>query len=238
MIMPRIYGGDLTFFMEIRYVNVVNVSSVNMEFPTEEHEGSAVRILEAATAMLVESGYEGLSMRKLGARVGLSQAAIYRHYRDKADLVGKIIESGYRRLLAKIEALPALGSDPAAELAAGIRAYVDFALDSPDLFKAVLLQDLGPAKGAIEAFTPGVSRRRRTFALLTAQIGRGVEAGLFAPCDLELTAQALWSAMFGLAARMAMEGDGPPESRRAVIERSIELLLSGLAAGPGSREET
>lgn len=208
-----------------------------MESKTQEREGSASRILEAATAMLVETGYPGLSMRKLGARVGLSQAAIYRHFRDKADLVGQIIELGYRRLLAKIEAIPRADADPRGQLAAGIRAYVEFALESPDLFKAVLLQDVGPARTSIEAFTPGVSRQRGTFATLTALVGSGIEAGLFAPCDPELTAQALWSAMFGLAARMAMEGGGPQDSRRAVIERSIEILLAGLAAGPTPREE-
>lgn len=213
------------------YVNIVNVNGVNMESCTEETEGSAARILEAATAMLIESGYAGLSMRKLGARVGLSQAAIYRHYRDKADLVSQIIEAGYRRLLAKIEAIPVQAADPASQLAAGIRAYVEFALDSPDLFKAVLLQDVGPARSAIEAFSPGVSRRRKTFATLTEEIRAGIEAGQFAPCDPEITAQALWSSMFGLAARMAMEGGGGGESRRAVIERSIEILMAGLAKG-------
>ena len=199
-----------------------------------EKESSAVRILEAATAMLVESGYAGLSMRKLGLKVGLSQAAIYRHYRDKADLVGQIIESGYRRLLATLEAIPIPATDPAALLAAGIRAYVGFALDSPDLFKAVLLQDLGPASKAIEAFSPGVSRQRRTFASLTAQISAGVEAGVFAPCDHELTAQALWTAMFGLAARLAMEGKG--EGRQALIDRSIELMLTGLGVHATTKE--
>lgn len=208
-----------------------------MELDTVENEGSAARILEAATAMLVETGYPGLSMRKLGARVGLSQAAIYRHFRDKADLVGQIIESGYRRLLAKIEALPRTEADPAGQLAAGIRAYVEFALESPDLFKAVLLQDVGPARTSIEAFTPGVSRQRKTFATLTALIEAGIEAGRFAPCDPELTAQALWSAMFGLAARMAMEARGPLDSRRAVIERTIELMLAGLSAGSAPRKE-
>lgn len=226
----------MTGSWDFRYVNIVNVNDVNMESTTEETEGSAARILEAATAMLIESGYASLSMRRLGARVGLSQAAIYRHYRDKADLVSQIIEAGYRRLLSKIEAIPVQATDPAGQLAAGIRAYVDFALDSPDLFKAILLQDVGPARTAIEAFSPGVSRRRKTFATLTAEIRAGIEAGQFAPCDPEITAQALWSSIFGLAARMAMEGGGSGEARKAVIERSIEILLAGLAKGSRPQE--
>jgi AcrR family transcriptional regulator len=196
-----------------------------------EERGSSARILAAATELLVEEGYGALSMRRVAARVGLSQAAIYRHYRDKAALVGKIVAEGYSGLVELVEALDDRSRPPDLLLATGIRAYVDFATRSSSIFKAVLLQDIGPSGAAVDALSPAVAGRRRTFALLTELVRRGMDEGLFAPSDPELTAQAVWAAMFGLASRAAIEGGSGHAT--LVVDRQIEILLRGLGAcGP------
>lgn len=200
-----------------------------------EAEGSASRILAAAAEILADEGYEALSMRKVAARVGLSQAAIYRHYRDKAELLASVIGSGYARLSEGLAALKPEGKMPQEALAEGIRRYVDFALDSPRLFRAILLQDLGPAGKGIEAFAPGVSRRKKTFELLSTTIERGMSEGGFSPGDPELTAQAVWAAMFGLAARLTLESGLDRGRIEALREREIEIILRGLSAGQGEK---
>lgn len=206
-------------------------------------KGSAHRILEAASELLATDGYEAFSMRKVAAMVGLSQTAIYRHYADKADLVGKVIDSGYSMMRSRIEALQDPALSPADLLAGGIRAYIAFAEENPRLFKAVLLQDLGPNQAKVNAFSPGVSGRRKTFEMMAGLVARGVAEGLFAPCDPEPTAQAVWAAMFGLAARVALEtgSEGAGEAaasarRRLVVERQIEIILRGLSGGRGYEE--
>ena len=211
----------------------------------ENDEGSAARILSAASDLLAEEGYEALSMRKVAAKVGLSQAAIYRHYADKAELVAMIVEAGYSRLRSMVEGLDEEIADPEELIAEGIRAYVGFARESPRLFKAVLFQDIGPARGAVDAFSPGVARKRRTFELLSARLARGMASGAFSPADPEVTAQALWATMFGLAARFSIEADrgredSSPSSAEAkaeserrmgeVMEREIEIVMRGLRA--------
>lgn len=200
----------------------------------EGDKGSAERIRAAAAELLAESGYEALSMRRVAAKVGLSQAAIYRHYRDKAELVASVIQEGYEGLRASLEALHREGGRPDELLAEGIRRYLDFALASPRLFRALLLQDLGQAGSAIEAFAAGVSRRRRTFELLSASLAEGMAQGIFAPAEPELTAQAVWAAMFGLAARLCLETGLPRELVEALREREIAIIIGGLkvAAGP------
>lgn len=195
-------------------------------------EGSASRILAAGITILEEEGYEALSMRKVGAAVGLSQAAIYRHYKDKADLVSRIVEAGYRDLV-ELSAIPAEGgAGPAELLSAGFRRYFDFALTRPRLFKAILLQDIGPAGREVAALEPGVAARRSTFANLVEMLKRGMASGDFREADPEITAQALWASIFGLAARLVIEAGRPEAAARAreVMERQIELLVAGLRA--------
>ena len=241
-----------------RYVNNVNVNSVNMGLglgKTKERrldagmakgslgnnaasgagdkaQGSAERILAAGMRILEEEGYEALSMRKVGAAVGLSQAAIYRHYKDKAELVSRIVEMGYGDLVA-LSSFPDEGREaPALLLAAGIRRYFRFALERPQLFKAVLLEDIGPAGREVAVLSAGVSGRRRTFANLVELLRRGMDSGDFGKADPEVTAQALWASMFGLAARLVIESARPEGPGRAseVIDRQIDLLLAGLRA--------
>jgi len=194
--------------------------------------GSADRILEAGMRILEEEGYEALSMRKVGAAVGLSQAAIYRHYKDKAELVARIVEAGYRDLVA-LSALPKEGAGGQADLlAVGMRRYFSFALERPQLFKTVLLEDIGPAGSGTAVLEEGVATRRDTFANLVQLLGRGMASGEFRKADPEVTAQALWASMFGLAARLVIESARPEGAGRAgeVIDRQIDLLLAGLRA--------
>lgn len=200
---------------------------------TTTEENSASRILAAAIDMLADEGYESLSMRKLAGRVGLSQAAIYRHYRNKTELVASAIDVGYSQLKARLVSLEQEKMNPAETLSEGIRRYVDFALESPRLYKAFLLQDLGPAKSEIEVFAPGVSRRKRTFGMLAGIIGRGIAEGSFAPCDPEITAQAVWAAMFGLATRLCFEPDLDRERIGEIRERQIAIIIAGLSPQAG-----
>lgn len=199
----------------------------------QDRPDTAARILEAATRVLVEEGYEALSMRRIGAIVGISQAAIYRHFRDKAELVDRIIEAGYLDMLARVEAASA-GHEPVPALIRRIvAAYVGFARERRDLFKAVLLRDVGPARARVDSLGPGVAAARRSFGLLVALLERGVREGSVAPCDLELSAQAFWAAMFGLAARLAIEAEVPEERVRSLVEREAEILAAGLASRKG-----
>jgi len=250
-IMAEYSSLPLTVARYYRYVNVVNVNSVNTELGLERTKserakagmagdsalGSAVRILAAGMRILEEEGYEALSMRKVGAAVGLSQAAIYRHYKDKAELVSRIIETGYGDLVA-LSAIPEEGRAGLADLpvadilAEGIRRYFRFAQERPQLFKAVLLEDIGPAGREVAVLSAGVSGRRATFANLVELLRRGMATGEFRKADPEITAQALWASMFGLAARLVIESTRPEGASRAgeVIDRQIDLLVAGLRA--------
>jgi AcrR family transcriptional regulator len=197
-----------------------------VQFPDE---GTQARILTTAAEMLAEEGYAALSMRKIGARLGLSQAAIYRHYESKGALVARIIEAGYRRMLGRVQAAAEGEADPREVLRKCFKAYLAFAIENPQLFRSILLGPLGAEGSAIAALSPGVTRKRESFALLAGTLRRGMELGLFASADIESTAQAVWAAMFGLSARLAIEGRGLDETAARVAEREIDIILRGLS---------
>ena len=57
------------------------------------------KILDAAILLFSERGYEGTSMKQIAQSVGLTESAIYRHFKGKEDLLAEIIalteQSGY-----------------------------------------------------------------------------------------------------------------------------------------------
>jgi AcrR family transcriptional regulator len=154
----------------------------------EKH--SAERILDAASELLSTEGYAAFSMRKVAAKVGLSQAAIYRHYKDKSELVGRIVDNGYALLRRSIEERSDPTGSPSTLIAEGFKAYVTFACEHSSLFKFVLLQDIGPSQVKVNVLSPGIAGQRRTFELLAGIISRGTAEGSFEACDPETTAQA------------------------------------------------
>ena len=55
-------------------------------------------LLEAAGRVLVEKGTSGLSLRAVARAAGVSHAAPYRHFRDKAALLRALSQAGFERM--------------------------------------------------------------------------------------------------------------------------------------------
>ena len=58
-------------------------------------ELSRERILDAATEIAAERGYEGTSIALVSAKCGLPASSIYWHFKDKDDLIAAVIERSY-----------------------------------------------------------------------------------------------------------------------------------------------
>jgi AcrR family transcriptional regulator len=64
-------------------------------------------IIAAALAIISEHGLEALTIKNIAARVGFSDAAVYRHFQNKAQILSTIIDlfaSSSAQLLAEINA--------------------------------------------------------------------------------------------------------------------------------------
>src|SRR5262249_47779933 len=55
-------------------------------------------ILREATALFVEEGYAGFSMRKLAGRLGYTTTVLYSYFENKRELLLAIIGEGYQRV--------------------------------------------------------------------------------------------------------------------------------------------
>ncbi|WP_328353306.1 TetR/AcrR family transcriptional regulator [Mycobacterium sp. NBC_00419] len=100
-------------------------------------EQSRTRILDAATEIAAERGYEGTSIGAVSAKCGLPASSIYWHFTDKDDLIAAVIERSFGNWL-QVWQLPddLVARERLMEVAAGTAKAV---LDSPDFLRLGLM---------------------------------------------------------------------------------------------------
>jgi len=103
------------------------------------HHGDLERALvDAAVAIIGEEGVRAFTLRSVGARVGVSRTALYRHFDDKAALLARVASEGFRRLHAALAKAVATASSKHADvLPAMAAAYVRFAADNPSHYETM-----------------------------------------------------------------------------------------------------
>ena len=100
-------------------------------------------ILRAAARLFAERGSRAVGVDDVGAAVGVTGPAIYRHFASKDAMLAEMLLRISETLLAGgSERVTDVGDDPGAQLRALIAFHVDFALDNPALI-TVQDRDLG-----------------------------------------------------------------------------------------------
>ncbi|MGZ8804688.1 MAG: SACE_7040 family transcriptional regulator [Microbacterium sp.] len=105
---------------------------------TERDRAKADRqaaILHEAARLFAERGFSGVSLEELGAAVGVSGPAVYRHFANKQALLGAILVRVSERLLSGGQEVIAANDSPSDRLEALIRFHVDFALADAEVIR-------------------------------------------------------------------------------------------------------
>ncbi|MGY2081678.1 SACE_7040 family transcriptional regulator [Modestobacter sp. SYSU DS0657] len=107
------------------------------------HPSRREQILRAAAQLFAERGARAVGVDDVGAAVGVTGPAIYRHFAGKdAMLAEMLLRISERLLVGGGERVAAAGDDPLDQLRALIAFQVEFALDNPALI-TVHDRDLG-----------------------------------------------------------------------------------------------
>jgi AcrR family transcriptional regulator len=97
-----------------------------------EKAGRREQILAAAAELFARHGFHGVGIDDIGAAVGISGPALYRHFRSKDAMLGEMLSSISRYLLDGGTARAA-AADPDRVLDELVRFHVGFALQHPAL---------------------------------------------------------------------------------------------------------
>jgi AcrR family transcriptional regulator len=103
-------------------------------------ELSRERILDAATEIAAERGYEGASIALVSAKCGLPASSIYWHFKNKDDLIAAVIERSFADWTTAWQ-VPVDGS-PRDRLVGLAMQIAKALLDSPDFIRLGLMLSL------------------------------------------------------------------------------------------------
>jgi AcrR family transcriptional regulator len=183
------------------------------------------QMVSAAQELFLLDGVSGVSMRKVAHKVGVTAPAIYRHFKDKDELLGELINVGLQILQDYLE--PALSADgPLERLRQLIDRYFDFALEQPKYFDLAFLVPSHGMRMADEL----ARHNRSTFMFAVQQVHLCMEQGVFKKTDPLETAIMIWAEAHGMVTLFRMERFGEnPEQFRAIFKRTIQRLLDGLS---------
>jgi AcrR family transcriptional regulator len=92
-------------------------------------------LLDAAASLFADRGFTRVSLEDLGAAVGVSGPAVYRHFEGKQAVLGALLVGVSQLLSSGGRAVVDSARDDAAALTALIAFHVDFALANADVIR-------------------------------------------------------------------------------------------------------
>ncbi|MEN6475233.1 MAG: TetR/AcrR family transcriptional regulator [Syntrophaceae bacterium] len=92
------------------------------------------RILDSALEIIIEEGFNNLSIRKVASRLGITATTIYNYYTNKDELNLMIRIRGFEKLHDLLILRAAACNGIEERFAAMVRAYVEFGLTNPSYY--------------------------------------------------------------------------------------------------------
>jgi AcrR family transcriptional regulator len=185
----------------------------------ERFEATRREILDVAWELARADGLSGLSMRDLGARVGMRAQSLYVYFPSKHAIYDAMFADANRELLARRRALD-FDADPLATLRALARQFVEFCTEDTVRYQLLFQRTI-----------PGFEPSEQSYAVAREVLdwGRRVlaEVGITDPADVDL-----YTAL--IAGLVAQQNSNEPGGDRWTrqLDRVIDMYLAEVAAPP------
>jgi AcrR family transcriptional regulator len=189
------------------------------------HHGDLRRaVIETALDILREEKGWQFTLREVARRAGVSHAAPYKHFPDKAALLAEIAMIGFDRLRACLAAAkPKAAKTLRDEITPIARAYVAFGTDNPALYRLMFSAEEGKAVGMHLN-----ERALAVFDVVLEILRRGQAAGSIRKRPIEDQAAAAWGLVHGMT-MLAIDGLlVPGKVGSAPLDAALSTLVEGL----------
>jgi AcrR family transcriptional regulator len=195
------------------------------------------QILREAARLFGSHGFNGTTTRDVAARVGITEAALYRYFPSKEAMYDAILDERMAApdLLAPLEALAAeRGADDRALFTALARALLENVEADPTFLRLVLYSALEGHELA-RPFQEARIRRLRDF--LSRYIDRRVREGAFRDVDPVLGARAFIGMVVDhlIVKHIFGQREQYPQPPAEVADAFVSIFLDGVRRGAARR---
>lgn len=196
-----------------------------------EREEMRSLILTAASEIMKKEGIDSLSIRKIATRIEYSPAIIYHYFQDKDDIVNHLMQEGYQRIVDALASVPPSSDRPEERLKELTRNYIGAALQMSDEYMAVQLNNAPAVLEYTAWLFKGASNKKAALQILYLYLKEIFRNKGMDDTSIELTAQVMATATFGLVVKLIVENNIPEEQRTALIEHHIKCIVDGMILG-------
>ena len=192
-------------------------------------------LIEAARRFIAERGLGGFTLVDAARLVGVSPAALYRHFRGREALVAEVAFRGFEQLAERLgRALRSPGS-PLERFTRMGEAYLTFAEEEPGYYVAMFSPRLPEGDGCGPGGAPagGTPAQEGAFSLLVDALSSTFPDG-FGSVDPRFIALEVWALSHGIATLAAAgqlpKGPGLPD-KHELLRAGILALVHGAMQG-------
>jgi AcrR family transcriptional regulator len=183
-------------------------------------------VIAATRALIVQEGLDAVSLRRVGAALGVTAPALYAYVHDKRDLMRGVAEHEFDELIQRLERI--VDADPIERIRQSSRAYIGYALENPELFKTMFL--FPPDLSVAAATGEELPNATRAFELSLTAISEAIESGAFRAVDPVMAGLTIWTATHGCATVLLLGFALDDNGRDALIASVIDTMIAGFAA--------
>ncbi|ROS05285.1 TetR family transcriptional regulator [Sinobacterium caligoides] len=192
------------------------------------HHGDLRRsLLDEAVEMIDELGFEGISMRKLADRVGVSRTALYHHFDSKQALLCAVAEDGfihYTEILGRVARLSSGCHE--LRMRAYVAAYIDFAMEHSAYYDLMFGREIWKQAAASDSLKEVSYAAFKGFVKTVEQWQR--EGVLPMTADALRYSQVVWACLHGLS-RLLIDGIYVDRgAREGMIDMATQILIQNL----------
>jgi AcrR family transcriptional regulator len=180
------------------------------------------RLVDTARTYLDQEGVDGIGLREIARRAGVSHGAPLRHFPTLGSLLAAVAADGFRDLHASVDAalLSRADADPLVRLKAAAHGYVDFARAHPGVFALMFRADLCDTTDPDYATAGGVA-----FGQLVALVVDAQSAGLHPELPPTELAGVVWATVHGLAS-LHLHGALVPTTGQPDVDVLVDIATS------------
>ena len=197
------------------------------------HHGNLRQALvDHAVQTIHRRGVEALTLRDVGASLGVSRTALYRHFADKTALLAAVATDGFRALRTALQdAWDGAGRGQVGFEAQGL-AYVRFALAHPGHYRVMF----GGFVAKTDCDPDLMTEASGAFGVLLSALVELQQQKLVRQGNPEPLALFVWSSVHGIA-MLAIDGQlaRPGLSLDPVLHAVVHRIWDGVAAPGGPR---
>jgi AcrR family transcriptional regulator len=185
-------------------------------------------ILDAARTIVRKEGLHALTMRRIGDAIDYAPASLYAHFESREALLAELCREGFAALRQALETAAEGMREPRARLAALAAAYVRFALEHPETYRLIFMEDPALTKGVFESheFDDGP----RALALIIAPLAELRANGVLRrSADPVRLADLLWCVVHGIASLRLACPMLPASDDAVLVGDAVAAIVQGFA---------